>query len=126
MGFCMKYLLIFLIGSAGYSYLEVLWRGYTHWTMALTGGLCFLIIYLLNGIFASESVLFRSLVGAAVITSVEFIVGVMVNIILKWDVWDYSSLPFNFIGQVCIRYSFLWFLLCVPLVWVCTGIARII
>ena len=122
----MKYLLIFLIGSAGYSYLEVLWRGYTHWTMALTGGLCFLIIYLLNGIFASESVLFRSLVGAAVITSVEFIVGVMVNIILKWDVWDYSSLPFNFIGQVCIRYSFLWFLLCVPLVWVCTGIARII
>lgn len=122
----MKYLLIFLIGSAGYSYLEVLWRGYTHWTMALTGGLCFLIIYLLNGIFASESVLFRSLVGATVITAVEFIVGVTVNIILKWDVWDYSSLPFNFIGQICVRYSFLWFLLCVPLVWVCTGIARII
>lgn len=122
----MKYLLIFLIGSAGYSYLEVLWRGYTHWTMALTGGLCFLIIYLLNGIFASESVLFRSLVGATVITAVEFIVGVTVNIILKWDVWDYSSLPLNFIGQICVRYSFLWFLLCVPLVWVCTGIARII
>ena len=122
----MKYLLIFLIGSAGYSYLEVLWRGYTHWTMALTGGLCFLIIYLLNGIFASESVLFRSLVGATVITAVEFIVGVTVNIILKWDVWDYSSLPLNFIGQICVRYSFLWFLLCVPLVWLCTGIARII
>ena len=121
-----EYIICFGIGAFAYGLIEVAVRGYTHWTMALTGGLCFLIIYLLNGIFASESVLFRSLVGATVITAVEFIVGVTVNIILKWDVWDYSSLPLNFIGQICVRYSFLWFLLCIPLVWVCTGIARII
>ncbi len=122
----MKYILIFLIGSAGYSALEVLWRGYTHWTMAITGGFCFLVIYLLNGIFQSEGILFRSLVGASVITAAELIVGVTVNIILKWDIWDYSSIPFNFIGQICLRYSILWFILCVPVVILCSGIAKII
>ncbi len=24
---------------------EILWRGYTHWTMTLTGGVCFLVLY---------------------------------------------------------------------------------
>ena len=122
----MKYILIFLIGSAGYALLEVLWRGYTHWTMALTGGVCFLIIYLLNAAFTEENILFRSLVGAGVITSAEFIVGVTVNIILKWNVWDYSSLPFNFIGQICLRYTLLWFLLCVPVTLICTVISKVL
>ncbi len=122
----MKYVLIFLIGSAGYTALEVLWRGFTHWTMAVTGGFCFLIIYLLNDIFVSQSLFFKCLVGASIITAAELIVGVTVNIILKWNVWDYSEIPFNFIGQICIRYCLLWFLLCVPLVWICTGLSKII
>ena len=116
----------FLIGFFLYAMIEITARGYTHWTMALTGGACFLIIYLLNGALRTETVLFRSLVGASVITAAELIVGVTVNIILKWDVWDYSSLPFNFLVQICLRYSILWFLLCVPVAWVCTGIAKII
>ena len=122
----MKYILIFSVGAAGYTGLEVLWRGYTHWTMAVTGGVCFLIIFLLNGVFSYESVLFRSLVGASVITAAELIVGVVVNIILRWNIWDYSRIPFNFIGQICLIYSLLWFLLCIPLIYVCNSIARLI
>ena len=29
---------VFALGAAGYAALELLWRGRTHWTMALTGG----------------------------------------------------------------------------------------
>jgi|GEM_PF-3890739 len=29
---------VFLSGGGIYSALEILWRGYTHWTMAVTGG----------------------------------------------------------------------------------------
>ena len=29
---------LFFLGGIGYAGLEILWRGYTHWTMALTGG----------------------------------------------------------------------------------------
>ena len=27
---------------------------------------------------------------------------------LGLDVWDYSKVPFNFLGQVCVLYSVLW------------------
>ena len=121
----MKYIFIFLIGSAGYSGLEVFWRGYTHWTMAVTGGACFLIIYLLNGVLRTENILLKCVAGSAVITAAELLVGVTVNLILKWNVWDYSSLPFNFMGQICLKYSLLWFFLCMPLIGICTLISRI-
>ena len=38
-----KDLLLFPIGSAGYGLVETLWRGHTHWTMLVAGGVCFLI-----------------------------------------------------------------------------------
>lgn len=121
----MKYVTVFLLGATGYSGLEVLWRGYTHWTMSITGGFCFLIIFLLNDILVSESILFRCFAGACVITAVELIVGITVNMILRWNVWDYSSIPFNLMGQICLPYSVLWFFLCVPVVFICTGLSKI-
>ena len=35
---------IFLIGGALYNLIEILWRGYTHWSMFIVGGLCFQLI----------------------------------------------------------------------------------
>lgn len=121
----MRYITIFLIGAAGYSALEVLWRGYTHWTMSFCGGFCFLLIYFLNINLAHESMLYRALAGALVITATELVVGVTVNIILRWNVWDYSAVPFNFMGQVCLPYTVLWFFLCIPVLWLCTGLDKI-
>ena len=122
----MKYITIFLIGAAGYSAIEVLWRGFTHWTMCLCGGFCFVLIYFLNIYFSQESIFYRGFVGAIIITATELVVGVMVNIVLGWHVWDYSKVPFNFIGQICLPYTLLWFFLCIPVLWICTGIDRIV
>ena len=122
----MKYITIFLLGALGYSSLEVLWRGYTHWTMSLSGGICFLLIYFLNINLARESIFMRCVAGALVITATELIVGVTVNIILGWNVWDYSSVPFNFLGQICLPYTLLWFFLCIPVFGICTLIDKII
>ncbi|MGN0441016.1 MAG: hypothetical protein ACI4HH_09605, partial [Hominenteromicrobium mulieris] len=36
--------LLFLAGSGLYPLLEVLWRGYSHASMALAGGVCLLLI----------------------------------------------------------------------------------
>ena len=33
------------------------------------------------------------------------------NIILKEHVWDYSGVPLNFLGQVCVPFSLIWFAL---------------
>ena len=49
--------------------------------------------------------------GAIIITLLELIVGTIVNIILGWNVWDYSNLPGNLWGQTCPQFTVLWFFL---------------
>ncbi|WP_040197309.1 putative ABC transporter permease [Candidatus Soleaferrea massiliensis] len=110
-----EYSVIYLIGSVGYSLIEILWRGFTHWSMAITGGLCFVLLHKNNLKHWSSSIWTKCARGAMIITSVEFSVGCVVNLVLKLDVWDYSKLHFNILGQVCPLYSVLWFFLCIPL-----------
>lgn len=42
--------ILFFIGGRLYTWFELLWRGYTHWTMFILGGLCFVILGLLKAI----------------------------------------------------------------------------
>lgn len=111
-----EYLSVFAFGGTVYCSIEILWRGRTHWTMAVLGGLCFLIIYLLNKKLKGKSLILRCVLGASIITALEFLVGYAVNIRLGWQVWDYSKLRFNLMGQICLRYFLLWFLLCIPVI----------
>ena len=114
-----KYLKIYSIGAVGYTILEIIWRGYTHWTMSIVGGLCFSFIYKINSRFKSCKTSVKCLLGSGVITMIEFLSGVIINIVLKWNVWDYSRFRFNIKGQVCPLYSALWFVLCLPLTHFC-------
>ena len=122
--FC-EMLAVFGIGAGGYTMVELLWRGYSHWTMALTGGVCFLCIYLTELCFAHVSMWKKCLVGSLVITQMELTVGFFVNILLMWDVWDYSDQPVHLFGQICPLYSALWFLLCIPCLYLCRLIRRL-
>ena len=112
----MEQAVIFIFGAINYMAIEILWRGHTHWTMAIAGGLCALFIYVLNIEFNDMALLYKCFAGAIIITSVELVTGIIVNLVLKWDVWDYSERAFNFLGQICPLYFFLWFLLCIPVV----------
>jgi uncharacterized membrane protein len=103
----------FLLGGSAYGAIEVLWRGHTHWTMLLAGGVCFALIYLI----ASRLALPRwqqYILCAAAITTVEFVTGAIINRGLGWNVWDYSSMRWNLCGQICARYSLYWLLLSIP------------
>ena len=106
---------VFSIGAIGYSLLEILWRGNTHWTMTLAGGICFSGIHLANIYADTLSVWKKCFLGSALITIVELFTGIAVNLWMRWHVWDYSSQWMNFLGQVCPLFSFLWFLLTFPL-----------
>ena len=74
------------MGGAAYGLLETLFRGYTHWTMVLTGGACVLTLYLLSGWLLSMNLVLSAMAGAVIITIYEFCVGVIVNLRLGWDV----------------------------------------
>ena len=102
--------ILFLIGGGIYYLLEVLWRGYSHWTMFILGGLCFVIMGLLNEYKFSwnDSLIKQSIISACIITVFEFFTGCIVNLWLGWEVWDYSELPCNLFGQICLYYFMLW------------------
>lgn len=115
---------VYLIGSGAYGVIEILWRGYTHWTMVLTGGICFSLIYRINRDFKGCHIFIKSLIGSGMITVVEFFVGCIANKVFKMNVWDYSRLKLNIGGQVCLLYSFLWFLLCIPAMAISTKLEK--
>ncbi len=104
--------ILFGIGGLMYYVIEILWRGYSHWTMFLLGGFCFVLIGLINEIFTFQIPLAKQmLISTVIITVAEFVCGCIVNLWLKWNVWDYSELPMNILGQICAPYSILWFFL---------------
>lgn len=103
---------VFALGAAAYGLTEVLFRGYTHWSMVLTGGACVLTLYYLQGWLLAMPLVLGALAGALIITFYEFFVGVIVNLKLGWNIWDYSSQPGNLLGQICPAFTGIWFCLC--------------
>lgn len=105
----LKPLILTVIGGFTYYLIEVMWRGYSHWTMFIVGGLCGYVVGLINEIFSWEIALWKQvLIGASAVTAIEFVSGCIINLWLGWNVWDYSNLPFNLLGQVCLYFFFLW------------------
>lgn len=105
-------LVLFMTGGLIYIMMELLWRGYSHWTMFIVGGLCFVLIGLINEFYTYDIPLVRQmLIGSCIVTAVEFMSGCITNLWLGWDIWDYSDMLLNVLGQVCLPYMVLWFLL---------------
>lgn len=118
-----QYFFSFLMGYFIYSMIEIINRGYTHWTMSLTGGFILAVLYAVNS--RNGMTLLKScFIGAFCITAAELAIGIFDNIIMHWNVWDYSGMPYNFMGQICPLFSFYWFLLCVPAYFLCGKIRR--
>lgn len=107
-----KYLALFFIGGTIYVSIEHIWRGWSHWTMFILGGICFIALGLINEVLDwNTPMVLQMAIGCAIITTLEFITGCVVNIGLGWDVWDYSQYPLNFLGQISVGSSVLWYFL---------------
>lgn len=119
-----KYSFAFALGAFLYTVIEILWRGYTHVSMTITGGVCLALLYMWNAYLTDTHLLVKCVIGAVTITAVEFLVGCTVNLWLGLSVWDYSAMPFNLMGQVCLGYSAMWFGLCIPAFFICELIRR--
>lgn len=108
-----KYFILFVIGGFIYYCIELIYKGgHSHWTMFVVGGLCFVCIGAINEFISWKMKLWKQmLIGSCIVTVVEFISGLIINIWLGLDVWDYSELPLNVLGQVCLPFSIIWFFL---------------
>ena len=93
-----------------YCGIEILWRGYTHWTMGVLACVICIPLDIANDtVIPWETPLWlQAIIGGTIITAAEFIAGCIVNLWLGWDVWDYSNMPFNVMGQICLPFTILW------------------
>lgn len=108
-----EYASAFTVGGVMYGAIETLFRGYTHPSMLVTGGICFAALYALDK-YGGLALPLRALVGALMITAAEFAAGCICNLWLGWDVWDYSHFRTNLLGQICLPFTLLWVLISIP------------
>lgn len=109
--------LLFGICGSVYVLLELIYRGRSHISMFFAAGLSAVGIWLCCNCrrVKQRCLTLKCLLGSALITTVEFCTGVVVNLWMNLAVWDYSSMPMNLLGQVCLPFSLVWFLLTPPI-----------
>ena len=107
----LRKIIMFFVGGMGYGLIEILWRGYTHPSMLAAGGICFSFFGYLSEKLQNKSILLKAVLGSGFVTFIELSFGIVFNIILKQNVWNYSNRFLNFKGQICPLYSVFWLVL---------------
>lgn len=103
-----KYLILFLLGGYTYYGIEILWRGHSHYSMIICGGICFIYAGLQNEQVEWDYPFWKQVLRVeAFILIAEFVTGCIVNLWLGLNVWDYSGLPGNILGQTCPQFALL-------------------
>ena len=103
---CLRRSALFLLGGLAYVGLELLWRGRSHFSMFLAGGVSLLLIGKLNHVEPRLPLPLRAVAGAGIITMVELALGLLFN--REYAVWDYRGQWGNWLGQICPLFSLLW------------------
>ena len=111
MKYLIKYLILLIVGGAAYYCIELLARGFSHWTMFLVGGICFILIGIINEVTPKMPLIQQMVLSAVIITAIEFISGCILNLWLGLEIWDYSENFGNILGQICPKHTSYWFLL---------------
>lgn len=112
-----KHLCLFVIGGSVYVIIEIIWRKLmgstpTHWTMFILGGLVFLLVGGINECFPwSTPIWLQCLIGTGIILLLEFVFGCILNLWFGLHIWDYSNVPFNLLGQICLPFAVAWYFL---------------
>ena len=108
----LKYLILFLVGYCVYIAIEVTFRNYSFPLMGIVGAISFILIDRINEVMPWDTdLIIQSLIGSLIVTMFELIVGEGLKFFNQPPMWDYSSLPLNFDGVICLTFSLVWILL---------------
>ncbi|KZL91490.1 putative ABC transporter permease [Clostridium magnum] len=106
-----------LIGVQGISKWSLC--GWTSLWMFPIGGFCAVIIGSFNDkpAYYNLKMWQQVIMGGSFIIAVELLTGLFLNAYLNLNVWDYSQDKFNFMGQICLQNSILWYFLSIIVIW---------
>lgn len=109
-----KAVILFLIFGLIYFIIETLWKGHlTHWSMFIVAGLAGVLIGGINEYIPWEMPFwYQCGIGMIIATILEGISGLILNVWLKLNVWNYSNTPLNFFyKQCCVPFCVVWYVL---------------
>lgn len=95
--------ILFIACGAIYVSIELLFRGYSHWSMFILAGILGVFcIDTPNNIYGFDlDYRIQVAISTILCTLGEGLTGLYVNIYKGWNVWNYSSLPFTFFWGQC-------------------------
>lgn len=112
-----KNIILFILGFCMYISIEVCFRsilnhggnGFSNPICGIMGAICFLVCDKINNRISWDIDLFlQGIIGSSVVTALELIVGILDRFLLKFGMWDYSTMPLNFMGVICVPFSIAW------------------
>ena len=124
--YLIKEIILLIIFGITYCGIEILYRGRTHISMLFVGGLCAVLIGMINEITPKMNIILQMFIGAVIVTIIEFFSGYIINIILGLNVWDYSNLMFNYKGQISLLFTIIWFFLSMPVIYLDDKLRKIL
>ena len=111
-------MLMWTWGGTLYFFMEVVYKTLTgnpdhiSWTMIIVAFiLCIPLERFGDELPWEMPMILQTIICAVAITITELISGLILNVWLGLHVWDYSELPFNFMGQIWLQFSLLWVVL---------------
>lgn len=108
-----KNIILFTVGFCLYITMEVLFRGYSFPLMGVCAGLVIVLLDKINDYISWDiDILVQCTLGMLMVTIMELIIGtIFLDTNLLPVMWDYSNLPLNFRGIICIPFMALWMIL---------------
>ena len=109
---CFRKAILFIVGFCAYITIEVCFRGYSYPLMGCCGGLLLLIMDSLNNRISWDfDLLLSGCIGSCATTLIELVIGESLIALNLPPMWDYSNVPLNFDGVICVPFSLIWILL---------------
>ena len=109
----LEYGFLFVLGGTLYYSVELLFRGFSHISMFVLGGICMTFFAFQGRVNCFRDSLLVQVIRCTVfVIACEFITGLIVNKWLQLGVWDYSDQPFHLFGQICLPFAILFSGLC--------------
>ena len=101
-----EYLFLWAVGGCIYYLTEIIFRGFSHWTMFVLGGICLDFFTVQGRMVKWEDPMWRQILRCVIfVVSMEFISGIILNKWMNLGIWDYSRLPFQLFGQICLPFA---------------------
>lgn len=103
-----EYIFLWTVGGCLYYTIEIIFRGFSHWSMFVLGGICLLFFGAQGMAVKWRDPLWLQVLRCTIfVTACEFITGMIVNKWMQWNVWDYSDQLFHIFGQICLPFAIL-------------------